>query len=203
MTSKVGRRGGEADTRGDILRAGREHFARGYSDATVRAIARAAGVDPSLIVQFYGGKDGLFRAVIADAVKPESIQPVVEGGREGIGRRLAAWFFELWEAPERRYPFQALLLSAASHPPAAELLREFVTDEIVARVASVSRRKDARLRAELAGSHLIGTALTRYVYQIPPLSEVPTPELVRRVGGAIDGYLLGPVVRSSRRRRTR
>lgn len=193
----VGRRGGAADTRRDILAAAREQFARGYNGASMRAIARDAKVDPSLIVQFFGGKDGLFIATIAEALRPgEELDAVLRGGRGNLGPRLARWFFGLWEDPARRYPIQAVLLSAASHPTAEQLLRRFITEEVVSRVAGASPRKNARLWAELAGSHLIGTALVRYVYKIPPLSEMPTAKLAKTVGEVLDGYLGTAAARS-------
>jgi AcrR family transcriptional regulator len=188
-----GRRGGDADTRGDILRAAREQFAAGYAATSIRAIARQAGVDPSLIVQFFGGKDGLFEAVLSDAIRPrEGIEPVLAGDPATVGHRLAEYFFGIWEDPERRYAFQAMLQSAGENDTAAELIRRFVTGEIVGRLASASRRKDAALRAELAGSQLIGAALVRYVYRIPPLCDVPIEQVVRPVGAVIQQYLHPP-----------
>ncbi len=186
-----GRRGGTADTRGDILRAAREQFTAGYEATSVRGVARRAGVDPSLIVQFFGGKDGLFKAVLDDAIRPdEGLTPTLASGTGEIGPRLAAYFFSIWEDPVRRPPFQAMLVSAASNAAAAEVLREFVRDEVIARLAGAAGGgPDTELRAELAGSHLIGVALVRYVYRIPPLSDAPLDDVIGPVGRAIHWYL--------------
>ena len=195
-----GRRGGTADTRGDILRAAREQFAAGYEATSVRAVARGAGVDPSLIVQFFGGKEGLFKAVLDDAIRPaEGMTPVLAGGTGEIGPQLAAYFFGIWEDPVRRPPFQAMLVSAASNAAAAEVLREFVRDEVIARLSvAVGGGAGSELRAELAGSHLIGAALVRYVYRIPPLCDAPLEDVVGPVGRAIQGYLTGGVAAAER-----
>ena len=185
-----GRRGGDADTRGDILRAAREQFAAGYAATSIRSIARQAAVDPSLIVQYFGGKEGLFEAVLAEAIRPrEGIEPVLAGDPATVGHRLAEYFFGIWEDPEHRYAFQAMLQSAGQNDAAAELVRHFVTEQIVVRLASTSRRKDAALRAELAGSQLIGAALVRYVYRIPPLCDVPIEQVITPVGATIQQYL--------------
>ena len=187
-----GRRGGTADTRGDILRAAREQFAAGYEATTVRAIARAARVDPSLIVQFFGGKDGLFKAVLDEAVQPhEGISPALAGDGREIGPSLAAYFFGIWEDPVRRQPFQAMLVSAASNDAAAEVLRDFVREEVITRVGAMVEGNDVELRAELADSQLSGAALVRYVYRIPPLCDVPLEDVVGPVGRAIQSYLAG------------
>jgi hypothetical protein len=95
----------------------------------------------------------------------------------------------MWEDDDRRYPIQAMLLSAAVHPAAADLLRTYVAQIMAPAVARVSQRRDSIFRAELAGSHLIGTALVRYVYQVPPLSNVPLRSVTRLVGDVINGYL--------------
>ncbi|MFI0895616.1 TetR family transcriptional regulator [Streptomyces sp. NPDC020983] len=188
-----GRRGGDADTRGDILRAAREHFAQGYEATSVRAVARAADVDPSLIVQFFGGKDGLFKAVLDEAVQPdEGVGRVLaDDGGTDLGQRLAAYFFGMWEDPARRHPFQAMLVSAASNEAAATVLREFVRGEVIARIGAMIEGDDAELRAELAGSQLIGAALVRYVYRIPPLCDAPLSDVVGRVGRAVQSHLAG------------
>ena len=59
--ARTGRRPGPSSTREDILRAARRRFAEdGYDRATFRRIAADAGVDPALVVQFFGSKQQLF-----------------------------------------------------------------------------------------------------------------------------------------------
>jgi AcrR family transcriptional regulator len=53
-----GRRPGGPDTRGEILDAARESFARkGYPGTTIRAVATSAGVDAALVHHYFGTKD--------------------------------------------------------------------------------------------------------------------------------------------------
>jgi AcrR family transcriptional regulator len=60
-----GRRPGSSSSRAKILDVARLAFpANGYAETSLRGIARDAGVDPSLIVQFFGSKAGLFAAVV-------------------------------------------------------------------------------------------------------------------------------------------
>ena len=62
---KTGRRPGRQDSRRAVLDAARARFARdGYDATTIRGVAADAGVDPSLVMQFYGSKDGLLAAVL-------------------------------------------------------------------------------------------------------------------------------------------
>ena len=53
-----------------LLQAGLSEFAsHGYSAASTRAIASAAGMPMSAITYHYGGKDGLYAAVVMDAAR--------------------------------------------------------------------------------------------------------------------------------------
>src|SRR3989475_12594940 len=73
MSTTVGRRGFPAAegggvrrserTKAAILAAAREHFAAyGYERATIRAIAAAAGIDPAMVMRYFGNKERLFAA---------------------------------------------------------------------------------------------------------------------------------------------
>ena len=52
------------DTKAAILAAARERFGTaGFQAATIRAIAADAGIDPSMVMRYFGSKDQLFAAV--------------------------------------------------------------------------------------------------------------------------------------------
>ena len=62
MTRRPGRRSGESGTREAILEAARAQFiATGFRGTTIRSVAKAAGVDPALVLHFFGNKDTLYR----------------------------------------------------------------------------------------------------------------------------------------------
>ncbi|WP_045875110.1 helix-turn-helix domain-containing protein [Pseudofrankia sp. DC12] len=66
-------------SRARLLAAAAELFAeRGYTGTALRAVAERAGVDAALIARYYGGKDGLYQAVLA-------ADPVVGAAREAAG----------------------------------------------------------------------------------------------------------------------
>ncbi|REJ32205.1 MAG: hypothetical protein DIU84_10500 [Bacillota bacterium] len=59
--------GPQAATRSDILRAAAELFrARGYDAVSIRAVCEAAGITPPTLYHYFGNKEGLFKAVVAD-----------------------------------------------------------------------------------------------------------------------------------------
>jgi AcrR family transcriptional regulator len=52
-------------TRLGILQVAREQFHRlGYDGASIRSIAAAADIDPSMVMRYYGSKEGLFAAAM-------------------------------------------------------------------------------------------------------------------------------------------
>lgn len=58
-----------AQTRAELLRAGREEFAEhGLAGARTDRIATLAGINKQRIYAYFGNKEGLFSAVIADAL---------------------------------------------------------------------------------------------------------------------------------------
>src|SRR5688500_18935618 len=98
---RTGRRPGPTTARDAIAEAARRQFAElGYDRATLRGIADEAGVDPALVVRFYGSKDALFRDVMA--LPPgvaEALAGLAAGPRETIGRRLAEVVVGMLEDP--------------------------------------------------------------------------------------------------------
>ena len=54
-----------SSTQEAILTAARESFlTQGYEGTTIRAVARAAGVDPALVSYYFGSKGDLFGAAV-------------------------------------------------------------------------------------------------------------------------------------------
>jgi hypothetical protein len=49
--------------------------------------------------------------------------------------------------------------------------------------------EQARLRATLAASQLVGTALLRYVIEVPPLTTLPVEEVVALIAPTVTRYL--------------
>lgn len=188
-----GRRPGGEDTRGAIVAAARTVFAtKGYEAATVRGIARAAGVDPRLVHHYYASKEEIFVEAMDFPVLPTLvIAPAVEQGTDGIGERMVRVFFSVWDGPEQRERVIALLGSAMTSPQAARMLREFIAREIMVRVAAALGVPDPQLRVELAAAQMIGVAVVRYVVKVEPLASAPVEQLVPLLAPTLQRYLTG------------
>jgi len=190
-----GRRPAGEDTRAAIMAAARKQFAaRGYEAATMRGIARDAGVDPRLVHHYFASKEEVFVEAMQFPVRPTTvIGPLVEAGPDGMGERLVRVFFAAWDGPDQRERIMALLASAATSPEGARMLREFVSQEILQRVAAVLPGPDARLRAELAASQMIGVAFVRYLIALDPLASAPVEQLIELLAPVVQRHLVGPL----------
>jgi AcrR family transcriptional regulator len=194
-SNRTGRRPGGSGTRDDILEAARKLFAqRGYAGATIRAIAQEAGVDGALIHHFFASKEGVFAAAIEDTFSPaEMLPPVLEAGAEGMGERLVRTFLNKWEEPTTDQQLLAVLRSAVSNEEAAQLLRNFLTQELLGRIRQALKGEDAELRATLIGAHLVGVAFLRYVLAYGPIAHLPAESIVDLLSPTIQHYLTEPL----------
>jgi AcrR family transcriptional regulator len=190
--SALGRRAGAPDTRAEILEAARNLFAsNGYDRATIRAIAREAGVDPSLVHHYFGTKDELFAASIDLPIPPaETLREVFVGSREDVGRRLAETFFMVWEQEQARASLLGILRSAmGGEDQAVVAFRQFLTTALLDQIGPVVGGEDARLRSLLMASQLVGVAMTRYVMKLEPIASAPVDQIIDLVAPRIQSYL--------------
>ncbi|TXS05636.1 TetR/AcrR family transcriptional regulator [Streptomyces sp. col6] len=175
-------------TRAAILAAARERFAAdGYEKATIRAIARDATIDPSMVMRYYGNKAGLFAAAVA--IDPGLPDLPVESHEE-IGRTLVRHFLALWEENEE---LTALMRVGATDPHAAERMQSVLREQLI----PLARRlgpdpEQAPARAALCASTVLGLALTRYVLRFPASVALRQEEIVDWLGPTLQRYLTAP-----------
>lgn len=192
---RTGRRVGSPDTRAEIIEAAKAVFAEmGYDRATIRRIARTADVDPSLIYHYFETKDTLFAASIHLPVAPsETLKQAFAEGEEDLGRRLAEIFFSIWEQDEARASLLGILRSAmGGEDQALTAFRQFLTTALLDQIAPMIPGENARLRAELMASHLVGIAITRYVVKLEPIASAPVDQIIELVAPRIQSYATWP-----------
>ncbi|WP_435200206.1 TetR family transcriptional regulator [Janibacter sp. GS2] len=190
-----GRRSGGGDTRAEIIAAARELFAtKGFDGTSVRAVARGAGVDPALVHHYFEGKPALFAEVIGvPAGIEDEIAAAVTGPREAAGERIVRTFLMVWDSPEGRARFQAVVGAVATHEEAAHLLRDFVVRSIFARIVGVSGEGEGAgdLAVAAAGAQLVGTGMLRYVVRVPAMVEAEPEEIVALLAPTVQRLLVG------------
>jgi AcrR family transcriptional regulator len=192
--------GAQPDLRRELLAAARRLFiARGFGNVGTRELARAAGVSPAMIAYYFTDKQGLFEALVEDAVghvlgRLQSL--AARGGQadqEPVDAFLAAYLDTLIAEPW--IPQLLVREVLASDTP----LRRRFRDDFAgpARRALVTlldtERKRGRLRSdldvELATLSLIGMTVFSF--------------LVHPVLGEVFGYRLDDDFRDRLHRHTR
>jgi AcrR family transcriptional regulator len=194
-TRRRGRRQGEPVSREAVLAAAKKRFsAEGYERTTLRAIADDAHVDPAMVLYLFGSKVDLFRESLRLIIDPQMLVAALsEGGDEAgdVGTRMLRVYLRIWESPDTGPSMVTMLRSATSNDDAHEAFRSFIQGYVLTAVSGVLGGGDeqARLRATLAATTLVGTAMLRYVMEIPPLASLPGDALVRLLAPTVTRYL--------------
>ncbi|MFI7005330.1 TetR family transcriptional regulator [Streptomyces sp. NPDC050145] len=170
-----GRPRGNPPTRESIVPAARTLFLeRGYKGTTVRAVAAAAGVDPALIAYHFGSKKGLFADVMQfQCANALAVDDVLGGDPATLADRLIDAVTGLWEDAD----FRRL---TAQGDEAAEVIREYLEQELLARLVEFLGGRDATARATAVVTILGGLIYTRYLNPLPTPAAL-TPAETRRI----------------------
>ena len=200
--ARTGRRPGVSGTREAILDAARRVFAeQGYQQATIRDVARLARVDPALVHHYFGRKQELFVAAVQLPVNPvERLMAVLAEDPDQAGERMVELFLSIWDHAADQSPLLALVRSAVGDEHAAAMLREFITEEVLGQLAHRLGSPDAKLRATLVGSQLMGMAMARYIVKVEPLASAPAAHVVAAIGPTLQRYLTGDIAAPAARR---
>jgi len=176
-------------TREAIESAARELFsANGFERTTVRDIGARAGIDPSMIIRYFGSKDALFARVATPALHLPDLNGVEPSA---IGEAMVRHFLEQWEGDQAGRGLPVLLRSAASNEEAAERLRDIFRQQVFPAIARVGPPETAVVRAGLVASQLLGLAMARYVLRLPPVVAMPADVIIRSIGDTIQRYATG------------
>ncbi len=191
---RTGRRPGASGTREQILAAARAAFAEaGLDRATMRGIARRAGVDPALVYHYFHSKEHLFAASLELPFDPSLVtRAVVEGGAEEAGERLARIALDLWRDPATRAAFAGVVRSATSDEQAAAVLRSLL-ESILLPALDGLRVDHPELRGALAWSALVGVFIGRYLIRVGPLAEATPAALESNLARMIQAAISQPI----------
>ncbi|MEV8608012.1 TetR family transcriptional regulator [Amycolatopsis sp. NPDC051373] len=169
------RRRDAAASRDRLLAAAGELFAeRGYDQTTARDIGERAGVDPTMIARYFGGKAQLFIAVLRaesepgerlpDVLEPVRLRGLIERtGTRGPGPILQA-AIRPYDNPEA----QEAALAELDHRVLTPLRERFVCEGVA----------NPELRAEVLSAALIGVILGRHAGTLEHLADAGTDEVL-------------------------
>ncbi|MFD4462263.1 TetR family transcriptional regulator [Nocardia sp. NPDC058480] len=173
-------------TKAAILDAARARFAAdGYAKATIRAIAADAEIDPSMVMRYFGSKDGLFAAA---AQIDLDLPDLRTADPNTMGELLIRRFLEIWEGSDNT-ALLILLRSSITDESVAARFREIFADQVLPAVLRFGTPADAPRRAALIVTQLLGLALCRYVLRLPPVVALTPDQIVRDIAPTLQRYL--------------
>ena len=195
VAKRAGRRPGKSNTREAILDAARRQFAEhGYDRTTLRSVAAEAGVDPALVVHFFGSKQKLFLAGVDLPIDPAALaDEIASAPRSEVGARMAAFLLGALDNPDVRNRWIAMVRAATSEPEAAHRLREILETRLFTPLAEALGVEDAQFRATLAGSHVVGLGMARYIVGVEPIASAAPEKIAAAVGPTLQRYLVEPL----------
>lgn len=175
------------------MQAARRQFAEGgYARTSLRAVALEAGVDPALVVHYFGGKVALFEAAVQLPFEPAQVLPVLLAqGPDGLGERLVRFVLGVLESEQGRTRMVGLVRAAATEPEAAAAIRSLLTRELLTPLAQQLGVGGAELRSGLVASQLVGLTMARHVVGIEPLALATVDQLAAALGPTLQRYLTG------------
>ena len=168
-----------------ILDAAREQFAEaGFERTTIRGIAAQAGVDPALVMQYYGNKEGLFAAATRWGGEH---QRILAATSDTLAAAAIEDLLSHFEAGEHKDSAVALMRNCLTHPTALTAMRDQVMCERKDAVAAALDGEDVELRAALFAACMIGLGMARYMIKLEPVASASPEDLHR---------LMEPVLRA-------
>ena len=175
-----------AVTKATILNVARQRFASdGYELATIRAIAADAGIDPALVIRYYGNKESLFAAAAEfDLQLPDltKLEP------DDASKALVEHFLSRWEQDDT---LKALLRAAVTNESAVTKMQTIFASQLGPTIAELSGLpvKEAATRAGLLATQMLGIALCRYIIKLPAVMELKRTEIVNWLAPTVRRYV--------------
>lgn len=190
---KRGPRGAGSDTRTDILRAALRLFTDlGYDHTSMRAIAHASGVDPSLPRHYFPSKSRLFVEALGpfDGVDAR-VAHILDGPQTGLGERITTMVVGFWDSEEYGPRLRAILTSAVSSPEIGEVARMILFERLIRPLVAGVSNRDVDARAAGVASQFFGLVATRYIFKIEPLASASHEEIVRYFAPNVQRFITG------------
>jgi hypothetical protein len=96
-----------------------------------------------------------------------------------------------WEGDASDTALQILLRAAATNTDAAERMQNIFARQLLPVVSQVSPKSEARMRAALVATQVLGLALCRYVLKFPAVTMLSRDDIIAWYAPTIQRYLTG------------
>jgi AcrR family transcriptional regulator len=189
--SAIGHESGEGQgalTRAAIAETARAMFTEnGYAGTSVRAIAAAAGIDPALVIRYFGSKERLFQQTVQ---MPGFLEQTLVEPVEDLGERIVAALFS-GDVDTRLSVFSALM-RAADSDAIRKNVQESAELTFIEPLVRLLEGPDLRLRARLIGAQINGLMTILALEQDGELATADRQVLITTYGRAVQALIQPP-----------
>lgn len=148
----------------------------GYEKTTIRLVAEEAGVDPKLVMHYFGNKNKLFMATVrvptevSKGIKVLRLVPM-----SMWGKRIAD---VIWLAQKSGgiNTLVGVIRASASEPEAAAMFRDFYFNNLLLPIVSELDVDHKELRATMMSSLMSGFVFTKEIVKINELAKAKESE---------------------------
>ena len=179
-------------TRTRILAHARRLFAElGFENTTIRGVALAAKIHPSMVMRYYHSKEELF----ASAASIEFHMPdLTRVSSQGRGEALIAHILEQWEGEATGRELKVLLRAAGTHELARQRFVQVVQEQSLPAIRKVTAKDHHEERIGLILMQIAGLVVSRYLFAYGPVVLMQRDQVIRALGPVIQRYMSGSLV---------
>jgi AcrR family transcriptional regulator len=187
-----GRRRDAAATRSAILASARRAFSQsGYDGAGVREIADGAGVTAMMVNRYFGSKEQLFAAVIAQIMSEPNILTQANLTAPDFATRIAEILVEITKVGATPLDGFLIMLHSASSQRAADIGREQIEDHYHRILTTALSGDLAPQRAGVLLAVVAGVQVMRQLIGLSALADADPADLKRVLEPVFEQLLSG------------
>lgn len=187
---KAGRPVRGEDKRLLIEKVARKAFASvGYDKTTIRLVAEKAGVDPKLVMHYFGNKQKLF---VASMKFPAQVGKGIKLLALAPDSKRGELIAELFLAPPAKAIHQRLvgvIRAAASEPEAAEMFRELYLRELLIPILTSIKIDNMEKRAVMLSAVFVGFVFTTEIVDLQSIGGPDDSSRKRLIGSLVQTIL--------------
>ena len=145
------------DTKAKIGKIASKQFSEiGYEKTTIRSVAEASGVDPKLVMHYFGNKEKLFASTMSlphEASAALTLLGLIPKRQWGARISDVVW---LSKNSKTNKVMVGVIRASASEEKAAEMLREFYTENLFNPMLSALKVDSQEIRSVMLSSLMVG-----------------------------------------------
>jgi AcrR family transcriptional regulator len=145
------------DTKAKIGKVASKQFSEiGYEKTTIRSVAEASGVDPKLVMHYFGNKEKLFASTMSlphEAAAAMTLLSLVPKRQWGSRISDLVW---LSKKAKSNKVMVGIIRASASEDKAAEMLREFYAENLFNPMLATLKVDNQEIRSVMLSSLMVG-----------------------------------------------